>query len=599
MPDYVGPLQRIVLSQTLWLVVAWPIVGFLWQALVARRRIARARGQTDMRRALASARTVGIACIALAAISTLAHAVLLMPAQGGDHALFEHVARGARFGNIDGDIDLLFDPLAAAFSGLACVIALCASVFLATSPPPARGWRTWAWLQLSLGGALVTFVADGFVGTALGWALAGAAGAWLAGWNHAGAWTIAAMRTAVAIAAMLIGAILLFWGLGGSWDGDEYLPDLQSHFSTVRIDSSEGDVAPGGPALTFTSLPGALVFVDEARIPSMRSPFVRVGVRTGTHALLVRPGDGSGDDVLGLVAFAEGDEIAVVPVGPTLRYRAIADQLVLRDAQGDNPVRNTLELRGGPGGATVVAASLVALLLAAFAMSGSLPSPEAPLALTAVSQCATTAALGPYLLMRVAFLFPLAPNTWVAVESVGAAMLLVAGWRAPAAAGMDRWLGFLGVVPAAIACLALGAAGVTTATFVMLVSGTATAAVFLWAGLSGPSRSQRVPVRHGAAADLLLLRAPARLGELLIGMDRWVVDGIAGAIGALSRAGAWVIAKSDERLFATPANVVADRMVRIARGVEPVVGIKLSRLTWGILAAVALAVLAHALRSGR
>jgi hypothetical protein len=654
MPEYVGLLQRLVLSRTLWLVVAWPIAGFAWQALVARPSMARARGQAAMRGSLASARNAGIACVALATVSTLAHAVVLSRAPEGAHALFQHVARGARFGQFDGEVDLLFDRLSATFCALACLVALGACVFVAIGPPPSRGWRTWAWLQLSLAGALVAFVADGFVGTAIGWAMAGAASAWLAGWSDAGAGVVAAMRRGVAIFAMLVGAVLLFWGLGGSWDGDDYVPDSQARFAAVRVgawpdrdrardsastsltlDHAERSV---GASLTFTSVPGAAVFVDDARAPSMRSPFVGVPVPSGTHALRVHSGDGSNDDVLGRVVFDEGDEeVALVPFGPTFAFRAISDQLVLRDRQGDPMVRSALELRTGPGGATVVAASLVALLLAAGLMSGAPPSGSAPPALGALAHGATTAALGPYLLARLAFLFPLAPNTWVAVESVGAAILLVGGWRAPAASGLRRWLAFVGVAPAALACLALGAAGVTAATYVMVFSGAATAAFFLAAARAVgrmpersegaaaygdigrmPERSEgaaaygdigRMPERsEGAAAygavrrtpeDLLLVRGPVYLGTLLASMDRWVVSGILGTIGALVRVGAWVAATADQYIVAAPANVVSATMVRWRRAVEPMVGVTLARAAWALLALVALVVLAHALLQGR
>ncbi|MDP8999339.1 MAG: hypothetical protein M3O46_04435 [Myxococcota bacterium] len=657
MPDYAGPLQRLVLTRTLWLVVAWPIVGLAWQALVVRRKIARAQGQSAMLRALASARNAGIACVALSAAATLAHVVVLVrvcaPAQGT--ALFEHIARGARFGQFDGEVDFLLDPLSATFCALASLVALGASVFIANGPPADRGWRVWAWLQLSLAGATIAFIADGFVGTAVGWSIAGAAGAWLAGWNHAGAGIVMAMRSAVAIAAMLLGAVLLFWGLGGSWEGDEYVPDPQPRFTAVHVggwpepvhasgtegsssgvehaSASSTDVpsapsqhaqradaqlaAGGGGSLTFTSMPGAVVFVDEARVPSKRSPFVGVPVRAGIHTLRVRPGDGSNDEILGSVAFDDaGNEIALIPLGPTLMFRAIADQLVLRDRQSETAVRSAVELRTGPGGATVVAASLVALLLAAGIMSGATPSGDTPPALGALAHGATTAGLGPYLLARTAFLFPLAPNSWVAVEAVGGAILLMAGWRAPVYSGLRRWLAFVGVAPAALACLALGAGGPAVAGYVMVLTGTATAAMYLAASRSfGPSRNRNagsIPQmdvgRNGAdaaldvhetVADLLLVHAPMRLGVLLVSMDRWVVGAMVETIAAFARLGAWVVANVDDHLVAAPANVVASRMVRMGRRIEPMIGTAPRRVLWALLAAVSLAVLADALRLER
>jgi hypothetical protein len=595
MPDYAGPLQRLVLSRTLWLVAVWPMVGLVWQALVIRRRMARARGQGAMRQALASARNAGTACVALAMASTLAHAVVLAHAPDGAHALFEHVAKGARLGQLDGDVDFLFDPLSATFCTLACAVALGVSAFVATSPPPSRGWRTWAWLELALAGALLTFLADGFVGAALGWALTGAAGAWLAGWSDARLGVVVAVRNGLSLCAMLLGAILLFWGLGGSWDGDEYVPDPVPRFMVARAAGSSEDSGARdvGGTITFTSLPGAAVFLDDARSPSMRSPFVQAPVPAGTHSLRVRAAEGSNEDALGRVTF-DGlvQEVAIVLVGPSLTFRAIADQLVLRDRAGDTVFRSTLEARGGPGGAAVVAGSLVALLLAAGLMIGAAPSGDSPAALRALGCTATTGAVGPYLLARVAFLFALAPNTWLAVESVGAVILLVAGWRAPPSGGIKRWLAFVGVAPTALGYLALGAGGVTAATYVVILSSVGTAALYLGAARRAapdPPSSARESIDQ-----LIFVRAPMKLGKLLVSMDRWVIDAIVKTIATLARALAWAAATVDQYAVMAPANVLALGVVRLERGFEPTVGVSLRHIVWALLSAIALVAFAIA-----
>ena len=443
MPDYAGPLlERVVISRTLWLVVVWPIVGFLWQALVVRRRLLHARGADAAKRALGAARNAGVGCVVLAAAATLAHSLVLAGAPHGEQALFEPGAPGVRLGQLDAQVDLLFDPLSAMFCALACLVALGVAGFMARRPSPGGGWRPWAWLQLSLAGALVAFAADGFLGTAIGWAMSAAAAAWLAGWNDSPRGLVAAMRGGVAITAMLLGSALLFWGLGGSWDGDDYATDPQPRLAAVRAgawpdgsgarDSLGGSAGlPGSGALTFTSVPGTVVFIDDARSPAGESPFANVPVRAGSHALRVHSGAGANDDILGRVTFEDGEEVALVPLGPTLAFRAIADQLSLRDRAENAPVRSALEGRVGPGAGAVVAASLVAFLLAAGLMSGAMPSGSVPPALAALAHGATMAALGPYLIARIAFLFPLAQSTWIAVEAAGAAILLVAGWRAP------------------------------------------------------------------------------------------------------------------------------------------------------------------------
>ena len=93
----------------------------------------------------------------------------------------------------------------------------------------------------------MSFLADGFVPVALGWALAAAAGAWLAGWNDAGAGVIVATRGAAALAALLVASALLFWGLGGGWDEDGYAPDPLPRFAAAHVGTGSG-----GSSLTLT-----------------------------------------------------------------------------------------------------------------------------------------------------------------------------------------------------------------------------------------------------------------------------------------------------------------------------------------------------------
>ena len=627
MPEYAGPLERLVPLGTLWLVVVCPLLGFLAQVVVVRRLAQRAKNLEQARRALIAARNAGLFCIALAIAATLAHVVVLAYAPPGVSGLFQPLARGARFGQLDAEVDLLFDPLSAAFSVLACLVTLAAAVLLAVRPSTGDGWRSWAWLQLSLAGALMAFVADGFVGTAVGWAVAGAAGVWLSGWNEIWPGVVAAVRTSVALGAMIIGATLLFWGLGGAWEGDEYTPDTQARFASVRVgvhpprdpshDADSDTLAgtpkaprrpdggpvrsPGTSPLTFTGFPGALVFVDDTRAPPLRSPFVGARVPAGVHTIRIHMGEGASDQVLQHVVLEEGaEETTLVPLGPTLTFRGVSDQLAVRDRDGNLSIRAALASRGGPGGVAVVAASLLAMLVAAGLMSGTPPTGGGPLALSAVSQGATLVTLGPFLIARVALLFPLAPSTWVAVESIGAAILLVAGWRAPTSSGIQRWLAFVGVAPAALGILALGASGVTAATSVVVLAGMATAAFYIGAAAMVMSaRASSPALARGPIEDLFLIRAPVRLGALLAGMDRWVVGAAIAAIAGVTRAGAWTADAFDRCFVGAPGDAAASAIVRIERAVEPTLGVRFSRVAWGVLAVLGLSAFAHALWLGR
>ncbi|HEY3815725.1 MAG TPA: hypothetical protein VGL81_01060 [Polyangiaceae bacterium] len=593
MPDYAGTLQRLALSRTLWLVVAWPLVGLLWQLAVSRRRIARAGDAGAVLRELASARAAGLGCIALTATATLGHALLLARLPVGARALFEPVARGARFGDVDAGVVMLLDPRALAACGLVCAVTLGAGVVLATRPAPERGWRPWAWLQLALAGALVSVLADGFLTVAVGWALASAAGAWLAGWHDPRVGVVAGTRGAAALAAMLVGSALLFWGFGGSWDEDGYTPEVHPRVVTVDVGA-----VPGQAALTMTSLAGAAVFLDDARVASLHAPFMRATLAPGPHALLIRPGDGADDTVLPRVEAAPGHALALVPLGPTLSFHTMADELSLRDHEGTPVVRHVVEEHLGPGGFAVVAGALLSLLAAAGAMSAWSPPVAAPRVLVAAAAGGTTSVLGPFLLVRLAFLFPSAQHTATVVTSVGAATLLAAVWNALGHTGLRRWLVFVAGAPAGLTCVALGLGDVVAALGVMVVSGAAAAAAYLVAARRGEDDAAIDEAARGSLDDALLARVPARLGELLASMERWVVGSVLSAVGGTARIAAWTLARADEHLVSLPGDTAASRVERAAQTVEPWVGVPLSRVAWALLTLGALATFLHAVWPG-
>ncbi|MDP9033590.1 MAG: hypothetical protein M3O50_02195 [Myxococcota bacterium] len=606
MLDYAGSLQRIALSRTLWLIAAWPAVGFAWQVLVVRRRVALARGERATNVARASGRFAGIAFLLLATSTTLAHFAVLEGAPGEARVLLEEGPFVGRFGWLDAHVALCFDALAAWSCSYACAVSLVAALVLSRRAAAQRGWKEWAWLHLALEGALLTFLADGFVATALGWAIAAAAGAWLAGWRYPRRVAIAATRSGVGLAGLLVGAAVLFWGLAGSWNADDFSAEASPRLVVVRHGSpsrrpedrsSESRAVRGRGTLTFAFAPGAMVFVDDARSPSFRAPFVRADVEVGTHVFHVRRDTEPDDEVVGPVHVADGDELALVPVGPSLSFRAIADQLTLRDVTGKATMRSALEERFGPGGSAVAAAALAAWLIAAVAMSGSVRCGGAPPELMGSASACTSAALGPYLLARVFVLFPLAPHMGGAVAWLGGAMWIAAIWRALAFAGQHRWVTFAGGTPAALGCVALGVGGVVDAMRVMGLAGLVAGAAHAHASWRTAAWEDAKPERD-AVESVVLADLPERVGGLLVRMDRWVIDAVARATAGLVRAVAWTHAEADRHLVSAPADAAATQLVRAVRAAEPFLGGSPVRMAWALIVAAALAGLTSALRGG-
>ncbi len=547
MIDYAGPLQRLALSQTLWTVGAPPLLAFAWHVVLGRRRAARAGGETEMVRAVVLSRGVGIASMLAVVVAIVAHEVCIARTIAGPRALFEPLVRCARIGQLDVGIDLLFDRFSAVACCLVCVVALGVAGLLVRNPPTPGDWRAWAWLEFTVGGALLASVADGFVATAVGWTLVVAAGTWLASWTDGRAAAVIATRGAAGIATLTIAASLLFWGFGGAWWEAEYLPDPGLRFVAMRYDeespggppqaTDEDPDEPGPGSITLTSMPGASVFIDEARTAAMRAPFVRAALPAGSHVLRIHPGGATADVAVGPFTLGSGDTIALVQFGPTLSFREMATQLVVREGSDERESRRAIAQRGSPFGVPFVAVALALLALAAGTMSAAAPSSEVPPALRLASR-AIGVVMGPFLLARVAFLAPFA--------------------HAPGEAGT------------------------------LVVAGAVIVAMAVW--LSG---------RHRGSSDVLFARGPERLGALVVSFERWVIDSVAGAVGALVRAASWIAARSDVDAIGAPADAAAARVVRVGRAAEGVIGQPLGWVAWALVAGLASAAVGHAVWPGR
>ncbi len=396
------------LSRTLWLIVAPPFVGFVWQ-LVRQMRVPGGRGLDT------GSRRIGVGSVVLATGATLGHALRLARAPSGTDAFAQSAAGAVHAGRLGAGIGLRLDRLSTTAALLACAVAVAVAALLASRKTDVRRGHPWAWLELSLAGALLSFLADGFVPMVAGWTIAAAAAAWLEGWADPRPGAVRATRGALAILALLLGA--------------------------VSIDD------PGSP--------GATGF------------------------------------------------------------------------------------------------STVAFLVAAAAMSAATPPAGAPFSLAALACGATTALLGPYLLLRLVLLAPMPSGAAPVVAIAGAAMLAAVARRALLAPpGAPRWLALVGGAPAGLTCLSLSADGEKGALLVLISAGLAAGLLLLTAAARGftiDAAETKVPPARRDLEAALLARAPADAGVLLLSFERWVVDAIGGAIAVLSHASAWTLSRIDGR----------------------------------------------------
>lgn len=452
MSEYVGPLQRIALSRTLWLVVALPLLAAAVQLVLARRaassRVAR----------------VGIVGIAAALVAVIAHGVELARLPADERFLFAHLWRLVRVGQLDVNLDLALDPLSAIACGVVASAALVAAIVVPESSPVRLACRS-----LVVGATLLVVLADGFVV-----AIAAAELVTVAAWALArdGRRSRVLVGGLAADAPFVAGAVLLFWGLGGGWAGGGYTPDLSPRFvavhdadptaanpSTPRPSAPRDDddddeprrFAPGDGLLTLTSSPGAIVFVDDARTPitvgdrPLRSPFVRHPVRGGLHTFRIHSGGSTDDYVVSRVVVEGGREIALTVVGPSVTFRHIQDELAVRPVRGGSTTREDVARRtlGDVRVVTLACILLFVGLAARLAMASSIAAAAAPV----------------YVLARLAFLLPLS-HVACAVAAC-AALLFALGAAVSACRESDahRILVRVGVAQGfvALAALALGA----------------------------------------------------------------------------------------------------------------------------------------------
>jgi hypothetical protein len=267
---------------------------------------------------------------------------------------------------------------------------------------------------------------------AIGWTLAATAAAGLAVWTDLRAAALAATRAAAAIALLLLGGAVLFWRLEGAKQDSA----AQGSSGFVALRSSDPRVH--GSALTLASVPGALVYLDGARTPLARAPFVGVPIPSGPHSIRVHSGSASDDAVITEEASAEGTLITLVPSGLSLSFREVGAAIAAGSGEPSEPA-------GDDGGA---ATALWLWIAAAWVVSAGAPPANVPAPLVALSHGATTAILGPFLLGRASVLLALAPRKGLVLAAAVAAILVAATrslWSAAsrpgnAVAGATAWL---------------------------------------------------------------------------------------------------------------------------------------------------------------
>ncbi len=215
-------------------------------------------------------------------------------------------------------------------------------------------------------------------------------------------------------------------------------------------------------SLTFTSHAGAKVYIDvsvnDAQLlmglnppaPFAISPFLRKEVSAGPHTIFIVPGDGAvvaGDEdetgpaalqragvaMLRHVMVSSTSETLITPIGPTVTFRELHDQLQIKDASGHAFIKEALQRKTTWGGVALITLSCLLFFVGATGKSAQLPLyvwlPDAmagPTPVSALIHAATMVTAGVYMIARLSFLFSLSPTASAVVAVTGACTALFA-----------------------------------------------------------------------------------------------------------------------------------------------------------------------------
>ncbi|HRI66806.1 MAG TPA: proton-conducting transporter membrane subunit [Polyangium sp.] len=311
------------------------------------------------------------------------HAWQLIQLEASRRVLRDVTTNLVRIGSFDANLGCSLDPT----NTVLLLVSLTSSAFFLARTKfvkknASAGGPFQASVLLLSAGVSTALLADGFLGLLLGLSLSSVATFLLIVRDERLANSAAtASRTflmqSAGSACLLAAGVALFWGLGGSWPADGYVSDFRARFVPIyergqgpkaedvvkptELPKGERDAAAIAQrakergSLTFTSHPGTRVFIDVGDKvfgdlqPFATTPFVRKDISTGPHEVLIFPGgaaivSGDGNEVgwIERLDVRAGEEVTIVPLGQTMTFAEIDDQLELVDDEGKHFLRNAL-----------------------------------------------------------------------------------------------------------------------------------------------------------------------------------------------------------------------------------------------------------------
>ena len=497
MPDYSGQVTHVEPALTsLWLIPLLPLLGAATNAIFGRALQKSAFGR-DLQKKLHigsfGVTLVAVGAMLGAFALGLANFAKLWSLDPGHRYLYTYAWQMVRIGSLDVNFSFALDPLSALMTliitGVGSLIHIYAASYMESEP---AYWRFFTYLNLFVFSMLLLVLGDNFIVMFFGWEGVGLCsylliGFWYKDYRKATAGMKAFVVNRVGDWGFICGLALLFWGMGGKWLDGRYLSDYRPRFIAVEAEAlahgahgaahgaagehgakgehgahgakgehgehgagakTDSEKAGAKGTLTFTGAPGAKVYLgiaDRAQLAARpkefgTSPFYRKEIPAGAHSIVVVPGDGavvSGDgfEVASIerVTIEEGKDTVIATVGPTVTFRELHDQLVIKDGSGKHFLKDALKEKTTWGGMALVTLACLFMFVGATGKSAQIPLfvwlPDAmagPTPVSALIHAATMVTAGVYMIARLSFLFSLSPTAGGVVALVGASTALFA-----------------------------------------------------------------------------------------------------------------------------------------------------------------------------